>query len=298
MNLSVKFWFRLYGLWYYIIIIPGFGIISLTLSVLFNKEIFGKLGMWYAVGSIGILGFIVWSHHMFTVGLDVNTRAYFTGVTMIIAIPTSIKIFSWLATIYGGRFKNLVSSYYSLSFIFLFTLGGVTGVVLSNGCLDIVLLDTYYVIALFLYVLSLGAVIGVFSGYYYYSIIILKKVYNLILSIIQFWLLFIGVNWTFLPMLFIGLNGLPRRYYDYNELWSNMNKWISLGSFITLISIILTFIIIYLQLISKEVLICYKDLLYFLLINESICLNSNLELELKLPIYNLNFKELPLLTLY
>lgn len=254
--------------------------------------------MSYAVASIGILGFIVWSLLMFTVGLDTSSRAYFTGVTMIIAIRTSIKIFSWLATMFGGKFRDLLSTYYSVSFIYLFTLGGVSGIVLSNASLDIVLLDTYYVIAHFLYVLSLGAVMSVFSGYYFYSIIILNKRYSLELSLIQFWLLLIGINVTFFRMLWLGLNSMRRRYFDYTETWTRLNRLISCGSFITLVSICLLFYIIYLQLISDEVKLksVYLDLLYFFpLLSSNNFENENLELQLNLPVYILSYKELPLI---
>lgn len=253
--------------------------------------------MTYAVACIGILGFIVWSLLMFTVGLDTSSKAYFTGVTMIIAIRTAIKIFSWLATMFGGKFRDHLSGFYAVSFIFLFTIGGVSGIVLSNSSLDLVLLDTYYVIGLFLYVLSLGAVVSVFCGYYFYSIIILNKRYSLDLSLIQFWLFLIGVNWTFFRMLWLGLNSMRRRYFDYTEAWTRLNKVISLGSFITLVSIGLFFYIIYLQLINgllsdKRV---YLDVLYFFSVNTNNNYeNENLELELKLPIYILNYKELPL----
>lgn len=249
----------------------------------------------YAVSSIGILGFIVWSLLMFTVGLDLSTKAYFTGVTMIIAIRTSIKIFSWLATIYGGIYSNLLSVYYSLSFILLFTIGGISGVVLSNASLDIILLDTYYVIALFLYVLSLGAVISVFSGYYFYSILILSKDYNYKLSLIQFYILLIGINITFFRMLWLGMNGMRRRYFDYNEQWSGLNKIASLGSFITLVSIMLFFIIIFNQLTSSfgKTSLGYLRYSYFY----SLCISNkseveNLELMLRLRIYFLSYKEI------
>lgn len=236
----------------YILIIPGFGIVSHIISTLTNKTIFGKLGMVYAISSIAILGTIVWGHHMFTVGMDIDTRSYFTASTMVIAVPTGIKIFSWLATMYGGKIELKTPLLYVLGFLLLFTIGGLSGIVLSNSALDVVLHDSYYVVGHFHYVLSMGAVLSIFAGYYYWSGKILGYKYNEVLGQIQYWLFFIGVNITFGPMHFLGLAGMPRRISDYPDAYSDWNYIASIGSMISLISAILFIYIIYRQLTDKK----------------------------------------------
>ncbi|MEA2903176.1 MAG: cytochrome c oxidase subunit [Alphaproteobacteria bacterium] len=236
----------------YILIVPGFGIVSQIVATFSKKPVFGYLGMAYAMVAIGGIGFVVWAHHMYTVGMSTAAQAYFVAATMVIAVPTGVKIFSWIATMWGGSIEFKTPMLWAIGFIFLFTVGGVTGVVLANAGVDRSLQDTYYVVAHFHYVLSLGAVFTIFAGWYYWFPKMSGYMYNETIGKLHFWLTFVGVNMAFFPQHFLGLAGMPRRIADYPDAFAGWNYVSSIGSYISAAGALVFFFGVALAFIRKE----------------------------------------------
>ena len=225
----------------YIIILPGFGIISHVIATFSRKPVFGYLPMVWAIIAIGALGFVVWAHHMYTVGMTLNQQAYFMLATMVIAVPTGVKVFSWIATMWGGSIEFKTPMLWAFGFLFLFTVGGVTGIVLSQAAVDRAYHDTYYVVAHFHYVMSLGAVFAIFAGIYFYLPKMTGRMYPEWAGKLHFWAMFIGANLTFFPQHFLGRQGMPRRYIDYPEAFAYWNQWSSIGAFLSFASFLFFF---------------------------------------------------------
>jgi len=229
----------------YVLVLPSFGIISHVVSTFSKKPVFGYLGMAYAMVAIGAIGFVVWAHHMYTAGMDVDTEAYFVAATIVIAVPTGVKIFSWLATMWGGSIEFRTPMLFAVGMIFMFTVGGVTGVVLANSPIDTAFHDTYYVVGHFHYTMAMGALFGIFAGFYYWIGKMSGRQYPETLGKWHFWLFFVGVNLTFFPMHFSGLAGMPRRIPDYPDAFSGWNYISSIGAYIAFASAVLfTYLVI------------------------------------------------------
>lgn len=290
----------------YIIIVPGFGIVSHVISAFYQKEVFGRLPMVGAIILIGVIGFVVWAHHMYTAGLDINSRAYFTTATMVIAIPTGVKIFNWVSTMWGGSGWFYTPLYFATGFVILFSFGGFTGIILANAGLDIALHDTYFVVGHFHYVLSMGAVFSIFAGFYYWAGKVLGYQYNEELGQVHFWLTFVGTNITFFPMHMVGLAGMPRRIPDYPDIYMFWNMVASMGSFLATLSLAFFFYVVYRIYADKvvcsrnpwvfiseyELIGTLSQLLWFLLDNSLFGLKEHVEINQTATFYTIGFSSL------